>query len=218
MFENCTEIRSHFTDYLDDRSNRDQLRSIRFHLEFCGSCREELARYQMIQADLRALPRRRVPRELALQMRVRLSQRIHNPWLSRLLVQFQNALQPLLIPASGGVLTAIIFFGLIMGSNFVPPSSLPDVPLSIVTPPRLRELPPIDFNGGDDDEPVVLLTQVDAAGRVMSYQVLSGHVSPELTHRLDRLIYFSVFDPATTFGKPTDGQVVLSLRRITVRG
>jgi hypothetical protein len=36
--------------------------------------------------------------------------------------------------------------------------------------------------------------------------------------RLDRMIYFSVYKPATMFGKPTDGEVVLSLRRITVRG
>ena len=216
MFESCTEIRSHFTDYLDDRSNQDQLRSIRFHLGYCGACREELARYQTIRSELRALPRRRIPPELALQMRVGLSHRVHHELLSRLWIQFENALQPLLIPASGGVLTAVIFFGLIMGSNFVPPSRLPDIPLRIVTPPRLREIPLINFH--IDDESVVLLTQVDAAGRVMSYRILSGQVSPEFSRSLDRLIYFSVFDPATTFGKPTDGQVVLSLRRITVRG
>jgi hypothetical protein len=216
MFEMCVEIRSYFTNYLDDRCDRDQLRSIRFHLGDCGSCREELARLQTIQSELRALPHRRVPSRLALQMRVRLSHRLHNEFLGRLRIQFENALQPLLIPASGGVLTAIIFFGLIMGSNFVPPIRMPDVPLSLVTPPRLRELAPINFTY--DEESVVLLTQVDAAGRVMSYQILSGQLSPERTRRLDRLIYFSVFDPATTFGMPTGGQVVLSLRRITVRG
>ena len=216
MFENCTEIREHFTDYLDDRCDRDQLRSIRFHLGYCGSCRQELARHESVRSELRALPRLQIPADLALQLRVRISQRAHSHLLSRLRVHFENALQPLLIPASGGVLTAIISFGLIMGSNFVPPARMPDVPLAIVTPPRLRELPPINFN--TDDKQVVLLTQVDAAGRVMSYRVLSGQVTPELAHQLDRLIFFSVFDPATTFGKPTDGQVVLSLRRITVRG
>jgi hypothetical protein len=53
---------------------------------------------------------------------------------------------------------------------------------------------------------------------VKGYRVLSGQNSPELMQRLDRMIYFSVFQPATAFGKPTDGEVVLSLRRITVRG
>lgn len=216
MFESCTEIRSHFSDYIDGHCDRDQLRSIRFHLGYCGWCREELAHWETLQSDLRGLPRRRVSPELALQLRVRMSQRIHSRIFSRLWVNIENALKPLVLPASGGVMTAIIFFGLIMGSQFAPPSNLPDVPLEIVTPPRLRELPPFNFK--NDDQPVVLLTQVDAAGRVIGYKLLSGKLTPELTDRLDRVMYFSVFDPATTFGTPRDGQVVLSLRRITVRG
>lgn len=216
MFESCLEIRNKFSDYLDDRCEHEQRRSIRFHLGSCASCREELEQMQAVLADLRALPRRHVPPELALQMRVRLSQRVHRNLLAGLLVRFENALRPFLLPASGGVLTAVIFFGLIMGTSFVPATTLPDVPLSLVTPPRVRELAPMNFGAGDQD--LLLLTQVDAAGRVMSYKVLSGQISPKLEHDLDLLIYFSVFDPATTFGKPTDGQVVLSLRRITVRG
>ncbi len=74
----------------------------------------------------------------------------------------------------------------------------------------------MDFNTGDNG--LVLVTQINAEGRVKGYQVLSGQSSPELMQRLDRMIYFSIFRPATMFGKPTDGQVVLSLRRITVRG
>ncbi|MBZ5543557.1 MAG: hypothetical protein LAO07_07745 [Acidobacteriia bacterium] len=216
MFENCVEIRRGFSAYLDDLSSREQLRSIRFHLGFCGSCREELERLEMVQAELRGLPKRQVPPELALRLRVRVSQRLHRNLREGFGLWFENALRPLLIPASGGVLTAIVFFGLIMGSSFVPAATLPDVPLQLVTPPRVKELAPINFNTGD--QPVVLLTQIDAAGRVMSYRVLSGRLSPEISRDLDRLIYFSLFDPATTFGKPTDGQVVLSLRRITVRG
>jgi hypothetical protein len=114
------------------------------------------------------------------------------------------------------VLAAVIFFGLIMGSQVVPVTNIPDVPLQFTTPPRVQELAPIDFNTGD--QPVVVLTSVNAGGRAMGYKVLSGQHSPELMQRLDQLIYFSLFQPATMFGKPTDGQVVLSLRRITVRG
>lgn len=216
MFETCVEIRQHFSDYLDDRCERESLRSIRFHLNYCASCREELEQMQAIQAELQALPRRRVPPELALSMRVHISQRVHRRLLRQLWVRCENALQPLLIPASGGVLTAIIFFGLLMGWQVVPASNIPDVPLQIVTPPRVRELAPINFNDGD--QAVVVLTQIDAAGRAVGYRVLSGPVTPELTRSLDRTIYFSLFAPATMFGRPTDGQVVLSLRRITVRG
>ena len=216
MFESCMEIRNRFSEYLDDRCGLEERRSIRFHLDYCASCREDLEQMQAVQAELRGLPRRQVPRELSLNMRVHLSQRAHRRLFSGWRVRFENALRPFLLPASGGVLTAVIFFGLIMGTSFVPVSTMPDVPLSLVTPPRLRELPPINLGTGDQD--LLLLTRIDAAGRVMSYRVLSGQVSPQFVHNLDLMIYFTTFDPATTFGRPTDGQVVLSLRRITVRG
>jgi len=65
---------------------------------------------------------------------------------------------------------------------------------------------------------VIVVVPVDAGGRAMGYRVLSGATSPELLRQLDRVIYFSNFQPATWYGQPTDGQFVLSLRRITVRG
>jgi hypothetical protein len=216
MFEGCVEIRSHFSDCLDDLCTPEARKSIRFHLVYCAACREELAQWQSLQADLRGLVRRRVPPDLALRLRVRMSQHLHRHYLAGLWVRLENLVKPLLIPATGGVLTAVICFCLIMGSGVAPVTNIPDVPLQIVTPPRVRALAPMDFN--TDDNPLVLVTQIDAAGRVKGYRLLSGQNSPELTQRLDRMIYFSLFQPATNFGKPTDGEVVLSLRRITVRG
>ena len=217
MFETCNEIRNEFSDYLDDRCERDSLRSIRYHLSNCEACRIELERAQLAQSDLRSLPQRRVAPDLALKLRIRLSHEMHRNLLGELWVRMENALQPLLLPASGGVLTFIICFGLFMGAWVTPVSNRSDVPVSLITPPRVRVLAPIDFNTGDES-PVVVVTEVDADGRVARYHVISGQTSPELMERLDRVMYFSTFQPATMFGKPTDGQVVLSLRRITVRG
>jgi len=216
MFEGCVEIRSHFSDYLDGLCPSEVLRSIRFHLNYCAPCKEELAAWEVLRAELRAQPRRRVPPDLALRLRVDMSQRLHRNLLMRLWVQVENALRPLLLPASGGVLAAIVCFFLFMGSTVTPASNVPDVPLQLVTPPRVDKLAPIDFNTGE--KAVELVAKVNAGGRVMGYRLLSGQNSPELIQRLDRMIYFSTFQPATMFGRPTDGQVVLSLRRITVRG
>ena len=216
IFESCTEIRRDLFEYLDGSCGREAWRSIRFHLTYCASCREEFDRGHLIRTDLHALPRRRVPPELALRLRVRLSQELHRNMFGRLWVRMENALRPLLLPASAGVLTAVICFGLIMNVQVVPETNIPDVPLEISTPPRVRALGPINFSL--DDQAVVVVTQVNAEGRVMGYRVLSGQRSPELIKRLDRVMYFSLFHPATMFGKPTDGQVVLSLRQITVRG
>jgi hypothetical protein len=216
MFETCVEIRRYFSDYLDGRCEPETVRSIRYHLSYCGVCRAEWECCQSVRRDLRSLPRRPVPPDLALRLRVKLSQQLHRNLFSRLLVHLENAVRPRLLPGTTGVLTAIICFGLIMGWQTVPVTNAPDVPLSLLTPPRLLVLAPFSFNA--DDQPIVVVTHIDAGGRVRDYQVLSGPDSPEVMQRLDRVIYFSVFEPATMFGKPTNGRLVLSLRRITVRG
>jgi hypothetical protein len=204
--------------YMDGGLERDQLQAVRFHLNYCAACRQKLECLQSIQSELRRLPRRRIPPDISLALRVRLSQHLHNDWLSRWRVWLENSFRPLLLPASGGGLLAVICFGLLLSSQAMPlpPVARPDVPIALVTPPRLRELPPINFN--TDDDQLVVLTRVGAAGQVLGYEVVSGEVSPEVLYNLDRLIYFSIFEPATAFGTPTDGKVLLSLSRITVRG
>jgi hypothetical protein len=216
MFETCLEIRNHFSDYLDDLCTQEARKSIRYHLSFCDVCREQLEQWQSVREELRALPRREVPPDLALRLRVQLSQRAHRNLLSPLWVRLENALKPLLIPATGGVLTAVICFCLIMGSEVVPISADPDISVQFATPARVQQLAPMDFS--TDDNGLVVLTQINAEGRVKGYRIISGQGSPEIMQRLDRMVYFSIFQPATMFGKPTDGEVVLSLRRITVRG
>ena len=216
MFESCVEIRNHFSDYLDNLCTLEARKSIRYHLSFCDVCQDQLEQWNSVHEELRALPHRQVPPELALRLRVQMSQRLNGKPLADLLVRVENVLKPLLLPATGGVLTAVICFCLIMGSQVAPVSNGPDVMVQVLTPARVQELAPMDFITGDNG--LVLVTQINAEGHVKSYRVLSGEGSPELMHQLDRMIYFSIFQPATMFGKPTDGEVVLSLRRITIRG
>jgi len=216
MFESCVEIRHHFSDYLDDLCAPEARKSIRYHLSFCEVCQDQLDQMLSIREELRALPRPQVPPELALRLRVQMSRQLNRNFLAPLRVRLENTLKPLLIPATGGVLSAVICFCLFMGSAVVPASNTPDVTVQLVTPARVQTLAPMDFNAGDNS--LVLVTQINAEGRAKGYRVLSGENSPELMHSLDRMIYFSIFQPATMFGKPTDGEVVLSLRRITVRG
>jgi Putative zinc-finger len=216
MFESCLEIRGHFWDYLEGKCDRSEFRSIRYHLEYCAPCRKELDRMETLQSDLASLPTRRVPPELALRLRVKLSRHLHQNLLDRFLVFIDNALKPLLLPASGGVLAAILSFVLIMGSQLIPAASISGQSPQANKPPRVEMLAPINFPTGE--EGIVVVTHIDAEGRVLSYQVISGSYSPAVLHHLDQMMYFSHFQPAMMDGKPTDGQMVLSLRRITVRG
>ena len=70
------------------------------------------------------------------------------------------------------MLTAVICFCLIMGSQVVPITNTPDVTVQVVTPARVQELAPMDFNTGDNG--LVLVTQINAEGRAKGYRVLSG--------------------------------------------
>src|SRR5512146_2276776 len=113
MFENCVESRNHFSDYADGLCDRDVLRSLRFHLAHCQSCQQELEIRCSIREDLRSLPVYRVPPEVSLRMRVKVSQHLHRNFLGHVAIFLENAIKPLMLPASAGVLTAIICFGLI---------------------------------------------------------------------------------------------------------
>jgi len=160
-----------------------------------------------------------VPPQASLRLRVALSQHLHQNLLGRAGLFLENAIKPLMIPASAGVLMAVLSFVLIMSSSDLPLANtavIPPAPVSVSTPPRVRTMAPIDF--ATDEEPSVLVLHLDDMGRVTYYQVLSGQDSPALTHRLDQMMYSINFQPAKMYGKPTDGEVVLSLRRITVRG
>ena len=216
IFESCSEIRGYFSDYVDGVCDAGKVRSIRYHLANCPPCNEDLERCRTLREDLRGLERRRVPRQLALRLRVRASQEFHRNGVERLMVRLENMLRPVFIPAMTGILVALVCIGLVLGEGTTQSNDIPDVPLAIVTPPRIQEMAPLNFD--TEGRPLVLVTNVNAHGEVTSYRVLSGPHSPQLMERLDRMMYFSVFQPATSFGVPTSGQVVLSFRRITVRG
>ncbi|MGH9452785.1 MAG: anti-sigma factor family protein [Terriglobia bacterium] len=216
MFETCVEIRRHFSDFIDNACEPAVRSSLRYHLSYCAACQSELERAQLVSSDLGALPRRSVPAEADLRLRVRISQELHRNVLQRLWVRMDNALHALLLPASGGAVAALVLFTLMLRSLMLPVNHAPDVPLPISTPPQVRMLAPLDFNPGS--QPLVVVTEVGPDGNAIGYHVISGAQTPEIMKHLDRLIYFSIFLPATRFGRPSKGRMVLSLREITVRG
>ena len=82
-------------------ARRKRRKSIRYHLSFCEACREQLDQWQSVREELRALPRRQVPPELALRLRVQMSQRLNQKPLPDLWVRFENALKPLAAAGHG---------------------------------------------------------------------------------------------------------------------
>ncbi len=214
MFESCVQIREKFSDYADGVCSRPAVLSIRYHLHHCVACAAEYERYQLVSADLRSLVRPKPSLLTDLRLDVALSQARNSRVWDILRLRFENVFRPLLLPATGAVLAGLICLGVTLECLIVPPARVDAS--TITTPARVESLAPLDFNTGTDG--VVLVTHVNADGQATEYKVLSGTPSPDLKPELDRVMYFSVFRPATRLGEPTDGEVVLSLRSITVRG
>ncbi|HXJ93499.1 MAG TPA: hypothetical protein VMT20_11525 [Terriglobia bacterium] len=214
MFESCLEIRRQFSEYVDlETCGRATRLSVRYHLQNCASCRRELELRQLVDSDLRSLPRPRMSAFADLRLNVALSRARHAHILASLTLKFENAFRPLLLPASGAVLAGLLCLGLTLHCLIVPPAARPEE--SLATPARIESLIPVEINTGDSG--LWMVTHVNSEGRVVDYQVVSGNNSPAVKSQLDRLMYFSVFHPATRSGRPTDAQVVLAIRRITVR-
>jgi hypothetical protein len=214
IFENCSEIRDHFSEYIDGECAAEAIHSIRYHLSHCVPCTSELERYEALQTQLRGLSRQQVSPDLALRLRVHVSHELHRDFFQRVRVHLENIFRPVLFPSVAGSLLALICIALMLGAEAPQSSSVPDVPF--VTPPRVQVLPPVDLDAGA--QPLVLVTYVNAQGRVTNYKIISGQQTPGVIQRLDQMMYYSLFQPATSFGQPTSGQVVLSFRTITVRG
>jgi hypothetical protein len=74
-------------------------------------------------------------------------------------------------------------------------------------------------SGISNDETVVAL-YVDSKGQATDYAVQRGKISPAMQADLTNMMFFARFTPATWFGQPTNGKVLISFRRINyvVRG
>jgi len=73
---------------------------------------------------------------------------------------------------------------------------------------------------GDAAGVITLEAMVDQNGRVNDYKILSDSdaTAEDIPPDLKNLLVFAQFRPATAFGRPTTGRVVLSFARINVKG
>ena len=215
-----------FSSLLDRRITAKQEESVLAHLESCRQCDAKFESMRELRGALRQLDKPELParlleglRMLAFNERLRrlshvgLSARAHR-WAGRMQLVFENLMRPLALPFAGGLLSALVMFAMLVPSLAFPHNFRNDVPLWVLyTDPALQEMNPVDDAG---DEIVVEVT-IDERGRVQGYVVTRGHMTPEIENNL---VLFSRFAPATVFGQPTWGRVLVSFRRsqISVRG
>lgn len=220
---NCSETRALMSDYLDGAVTGKQMGEMHEHLKACAQCGPTYSKLQKTQGMVAALGRKPAPRDLALRLRVVISREAAKsriPWHERLRVRLENVINAFAVPATAGALSAVVVFGLLIGYFAMPPilQAENDVPTMLYTPPELK-YSPFEMTMGALSDAVMVEAYVDSNGRVQDYKILSA--PPDMKDSLPELsnmLIFSQFRPATSFGRPTSGKVVLSFSRVNVKG
>ncbi|HVN08064.1 MAG TPA: anti-sigma factor [Patescibacteria group bacterium] len=228
----CRSVLRKLPGYLDGALSAREHAAVARHLPGCGECRSQLEGYARMAALLaRSEP---PPPPAGLSLRIRLAvdhARRDTLWrrvrraASRTLVDF---LEPLAVPATGGVAASLFVYALMLHSFFVgvPLGAVPhDQPIPVIQPARLESLSALPASAGaqripqlNADVTLVEFT-VDAQGQAVSYEVLTGRPDREALRQLDHMLLFSHFQPQLRFGQPTaGGRVIVRFDEFHVRG
>jgi hypothetical protein len=221
----CAQTRKLFSPYLDGRVSGSQMHALTRHMEQCPDCAREYAAMQRTQQLLVDLGPKKAPPDLALKLRLAISREAalkRRPRYEGLQVRLQNALNAFMVPATAGLVSAILFFGLLLGFFALPAqlrASSGDVPLMLYTGPELERSAFGTSLGNAGDDALVIEAEVDANGRVEDYQILSKpDEAKAVLPQLKNMLIFTTFRPALSMGRPTTGKAVLSFSKISVRG
>ena len=220
---NCSEAKSISSCYVDGAVTGMQMKAVSDHLAECSDCRREYEFISATQQMVAKLGRIPAPPDLALKLQVALSQEASRSLRYRwqgLLLRCEDGFNAFMVPATAGFLSAVVFFGLLIGMFAVPASlsAADDVPLTLYTPPQLADSP-FRVTVGNTEDALVVDAYVDATGRVQDYRIISAPAGAErLLPQLDNMMIFTTFRPATSFGLPISGRVVVSFANVNVRG
>lgn len=231
---NCSEAQRRIPGYFDGAIDAGDHVSLCEHLRSCGDCREELEQYRLLMSQLASLEAVAAPADLAVRIRIgALESRsrwcVASRLWARTVLAFQNIFEPLAVPATGGILTALVVFALVVESMVIGiPMGRPvpnDQPLNLVQPAELEQLAPfpvttiMDATDRGDSGGLMVEATLNAQGEVLYYKILSGPHSTAVQQQIDEIMLFSRFRPELNFGRPTSGgHVFLSFDQVRVRG
>ena len=116
----CTEARPLFPLYLDSAVTGMQMHAISEHMGDCVDCRSEYKKLEHTRLLVSSLGRRSAPPDLALRIKLSLSHQRSRGWrniLRSYAVRLEDTVNAFMVPATAGVLTAVIFFGAMCRSS-----------------------------------------------------------------------------------------------------
>jgi len=215
----CLLARQKLAGYVDNQLPAGDSTALRQHLLACGGCYEEYEYRARLSSPLRVLPWRAPPLQLAAAIRARLAAGARPGFWQGWQVHLANLMRPVALPAAGGLLTALILFGVLMPAVSMTRAEIPDdVPTALSTAPKFKQASLLPVY---DD--LLIEAWIDEQGKITRYEILNAtqggaQIEKELLNQSSSLLLTTMFEPATRFGQPISGKVLLSLRRINVRG
>jgi len=166
---------------------------------------------------LRDLPRRVPPAGLTTSLRViasRERQRLvesSSPgqvlvsWFHRTRFMLQDILRPLMLPATGGVFSAVVLFSMWVAPTYPLRAKMAaDIPTQLTIGVQVQRSVTAALS-----DSVLVDVDVDDQGHLLDYQIVSGAevvADPLMRRRMETALWFTTFSPATAFGMPMAGK------------
>jgi hypothetical protein len=235
----CANVQAAFSGYLDGAISGQEMQGISQHMEGaegpganaktggCDACTNEFAAWRMTHEAVSALRPRKAPADLALRLRLAISHeraKRDSRLLDRFALGWENAVRPMLVQVSAGVVGSVVLVGsiaLLLGMVAAPPRAVlaDDESLGAVTAPHYlySTVSPAPI-ATDHETAIVVEASVDDTGRVYDYSIVSGPENDAVRLQVADQLLGYVFRPGSVFGVPVKGRVVVTFAGISVRG
>jgi hypothetical protein len=219
----CEPVREGFSDYLDGTVSGVRMGEISSHLDSCLQCSTEFEALCDVQSALGQLGPIQAPERLQAHLRAAIADErargTHLPLLQRLSLAWDATLAPLALRFSGALVVALLLAGS-LGWLFSAPivQANDDRMAHFVGPHYLYSQVPPQAIQTHRDVPIVVEAKIDTAGRVYDYSILEGPTDAQVKVDVEQNLLASVFRPATVFGVPVRGHVVLTFTGVSVTG
>jgi hypothetical protein len=136
-------------------------------------------------------------------------------WRDSLSLSMTNLLRPMAIPFAGGVLSAVVLFSMWLVPTYpLRANNAFDIPTMLSTEASIKNAAAVGAANGE----IVVDVTVDDQGRMVDYRIVSGQVlmqDQNLRRRLENMLLFTAFIPATSFGQPMAARMRLSLHSLS---
>jgi hypothetical protein len=223
----CSDVQTKFSDYLDGRLTGVEMHRVSAHIGSCSECALEWAGLRRAQSALSLLGPIAEPENLLLRIRVAVSheraRRARNPFQS-LNLAWRNTIGPFLLQATAGFASAVLLLGavVVLIGIVAQPKAVQagDEPLGQFTAPQYE----YSVTGtGDNDMaslpgPLVVEAYINTAGKVYDFNIVSGPDDDSTRSQVENLLIEDRFEPATSWGQPVNGIIVLNFAGVSVRG